>query len=118
MHGVPKDLNLSQFVGKTLVQLGIGEFQVQFRFQPEGNVSVEGGWELRDDDGMLIDRSLPNGERTGFYIHRLLGQEVVRWEIAPPTSFALGFSNGLVLRVFDNSKEYESFSIQPGDIYV
>jgi hypothetical protein len=30
----------------------------------------------------------------------------------------LRFDNGYTLRVFDHSTQYESFSIQPGDIYV
>jgi hypothetical protein len=48
----------------------------------------------------------------------LLGQLVVSSQIDPPRSFSLRFGNGLVLRVFDNSPQYESFSIQPGDIHV
>lgn len=118
MHGVPLDLDLSYFVGKTLTQVSIGEFQVQFAFHPEGIVSVEGDWELRDSTGSLVDRSGPNDERTEYRLHRLLGQDVARWEIDPPTSFSLTFANGLVLRVFDNSTQYESFSIHPGEIYV
>ena len=39
-------------------------------------------------------------------------------EIDQPRSFALKFEGGDVLRVFDNSEQYESFSIQPGDIFV
>jgi hypothetical protein len=47
-----------------------------------------------------------------------LGQLVIGSQIDPPRSFSLWFANGLVLRVFDSSRQYESFSIQPGDIYV
>ena len=118
MYGVPKNLNLSPFLGRTLIQLGIGEFQVQFVFHPEGNISVEGDWELRDADGSLVDRSISNDKRPEYRLHRLLGHEVARWEIEPPTSLSLSFTNGCVLRIFDNSKQYESFSIQPGNIYV
>ena len=118
MHGVPKDLDLSIFVGKALSLVGIGEHQVSFHFHPEGLVTVEGDWEARGPDGNVIDRSMENSQRTEYRVHRLLGHEVVASEIDAPRSFSLNFSNGVVLQVFDNSKEYESFSIQPGDVYV
>ena len=118
MYGVPKDLDLSGFVGKILTQIAIGEFQVQFNFHPDGHISAMGDWELRDHDGSLIDRALPNKERSEYRLHLLLGQEVACWEIDPPRLLSLGFASGHVLRVFDDSQQYESFMIQPGDIVV
>ena len=118
MYGVPKDLNLTQFIGQTLIQIPIGEFQIQFHFHRGGIVSVEGDWELANSEGALIDRSMENANRPAYHVHRLLGQDVVAFTIDAPRSFSLQFANGLALRVFDNSRAYESFSIQPGDIYV
>ena len=118
MYGVSTNLNLSFLIGRPLTMVGLGEFQVQFHFHPEGCVSVEGDWELLGPDSVSIDRSMKNAERAAYRLHRLLGQEVAAFDVDPPRSFSLKFSNGLVLRVFDNSKQYESFSIQPGDIYV
>lgn len=118
MHGVPNNLDLSVFEGKELTLVGIGQFQVYFHFHPEGIVTVEGDWEIVDAEGSIIDRSTDNAERSEYRVHRLLGQEMVGSEVDPPRSFSLKFANGLVLRVFDDSEQYESFSIQPGDIYV
>jgi hypothetical protein len=42
MYGVPADLDLSRFKGAVLIQLSIGEFQVQFHFHPVGTISVVG----------------------------------------------------------------------------
>ena len=42
MYGVPADLDLSRFKDAELIQLCIGEGQVQFRFHPVGTISVEG----------------------------------------------------------------------------
>jgi len=39
-------------------------------------------------------------------------------EVDAPRSFALRFAGGEELRVFDDSDQFESFSIQPGDIFV
>jgi hypothetical protein len=43
---------------------------------------------------------------------------VVDTEVSAPRWFALRFNGGEVLRVFDDSEQFESFSIQPGSIIV
>jgi hypothetical protein len=126
VYGVPPDLDLNLFVGATLVQIALGEYQVQFRFQvgdgsprrPDPYLSVEGHWELADESGHIIDRAEPNSDRDAYRLHRLLGKEVASTRVDPPRSFTLRFNSGLRLQVFDDSEEFESFSIQPGDIYV
>ncbi|MBI2090067.1 MAG: hypothetical protein HYT78_15240 [Deltaproteobacteria bacterium] len=126
MRGVPHDLDLSRFVGATLIQLCLGEFQVQFHFQAAGSagsegmlyIGVERGWELRDGSGALVDHSQSNAERDVYRVHRLLGLTVAGTALDAPRSFALRFRNGHELRIFDDSDRYESFSIQPGDIFI
>ncbi len=126
MYGVPRDLDLGPFVGSSLIQIALGEYQLQFHFkrgdtadhQPDPNLSVEGHWELSDESGSIIDRAEPNSARDSYRLHRLLGNVVVSTSVNPPRSFTLGFNSGLQLRVFDDSEQFESFSIQPGDIYV
>ena len=96
MHGVPQNLDLSPFIGATLIQLCLGEFQIQFRFHPECcGISVE-----------------------GYRLHVILGKTVEGYAVNPPRSFSLRFETGHLLTVFDGSEQYESFSISPGGIYV
>jgi hypothetical protein len=118
MYGIPNDLDLSLFVGATLVQIGLGQFDLQFHFHPDGSVSIQGHWELIDAEERIIDFAIENAERDAYRIHVLLGQVVVGSQLNPPDSFSLGFANGFTLKVFDNSKEYETISIQPGNIYI
>jgi hypothetical protein len=127
MYGVPADLPLSMFENATLIQICLGEVQLQFHFQsvdykwpgPTGpEISVEGDWELHDSSGEIVDRDESNAEREAYRLHRLLGKQVVGTEIDPPRSFALKFDDGHMLRIFDSSDQYESFSIQPGNIFV
>ena len=120
MHGVPADLDLTFLQGATLEQVCIGAYQFWFHFDPVGTIAVEGEWELRDAAGNLMDRFIDQNvtDRGPFEIHRLLGRQVVATEVAAPTSIALRFDNGLELRIFDSSPQYESFSIQPGNIYI
>ena len=126
MYGVPRDLDLSRFVGATLIQICLGEFQVQFHFQAASSagsdgmlhIGVERHWELRDRSGRIVDSAKPNSERDAYRLHRLLGHAVAGTAVDAPRSFALRFAGGEELRVFDDSDQYESFSIQPGDIFV
>lgn len=119
MHGVPKDLNLTRFHGATLIQVAIGEFQQQFIFSnPELHISVEGAWAIRNAAGVTVDRSQANDQRDSFKVHLLLGRSIVKSEVDSPRSFTLSFDNGWTLTVFDSSAQYESFSINPGNVYV
>jgi len=118
MYGVPPDLNLERFLGATLTRLGLGEFQIDFQFHPEGEITVEGRWELRDQTGRLVDEAQPTRQRDTYRVHRLLGQKVTRTSVNAPSSITLQFESGDRLEVFDDSTQYESFTIQPGDIIV
>jgi len=118
MYGVPADLSLERFVGATLIQVALGEFQIQFRFQPAGEIAVEGRWELLDPAGRLVDQAQPIATRDAYRVHQLLGRKVTASQVEAPRSIALQFDGGQWLRVFDSSQEYESFTIQPGDIVV
>jgi len=113
MYGVPEDLDLSPFHGSLLVQVCIGEFDLQFHFQPEGSISTQGEWLFRSADGVTIDRSCDNASRMHFTIHRVLGQKVISTAIQPPASFELVFESGMTLRFCDSSDHYESIQIYP-----
>jgi hypothetical protein len=118
VYGVPADLDLLFLHGAELIQVCLGQYQLQFHFHPAGSISVEGGWELLDPAGMRIDGSHDGPERPPYQLHRLLGRRVTASEIAAPRWFAIQFDGGEVLRIFDDSEQYESFSIQPGNIFV
>jgi hypothetical protein len=121
MLGVPEDLDLSVFLDTLLVQLALGEYQIGFHFQPEGYIGVEGYWELRSATGELIDQGkqrLESYATRDFHVQTLLGHVVSDTDIDPPNSFTLVFDNGHRLTIFDDSEPYESFSIQPGNIFV
>lgn len=119
MHGIPPNLDLLQYHGAVLTQLCIGEFQLQFIFTtPELILSVEGDWQLKNAQGEMIDRSLPNEQRESFKIHRLLGRAIKDHIVDAPVAIVLHFDNGWTLSIFDSSTEFESFSIQPGNLFI
>ena len=118
MHGVPANLDLAFLHGAELIQVCLGQSEVQFHFHPVGSISVEGTWELHDSAGGLIDRRHEGPNRPPYQLHQLLGQPVVGSEVSAPEWFALRFANGYVLYVVDDSPQYESFQIEPGGIIV
>ena len=118
MYGVPNDLDLTFLHRTTLIQIRLGQFQVQFHFHPVGTICVDGSWELIGAAGEMLDRSYDDSDRPPYELHRLLGREVTATEIHAPKWFSVEFETGEVLRVFDDSETYESFQIQPGDIVV
>ena len=118
MRGVPADLDLGFLQGAEVVQLCLGRHQLQVHFHPSASINVEGRWELEGEAGRLIDTGSPGAAGESCRLIRILGRQVVGFVVAAPTSFALNFDDGLVWRVYDSSSEFESFSIQPGDIHV
>ena len=125
MHGIPSDLarHLDQFLGATLNEIGLGTWIIQFRFSTADNtrspvIGVEGAWELRGPDSVIIDQNVEPAAREAYRVHVVLGRIVQSHEVTPPESFTLLFEGGYRLRVYDRSPQYESFSIQPGDVFV
>jgi hypothetical protein len=118
MYGVPADLPVQRFVGDFLSQVGIAVDGVHFTFGHSGTISVGGRWELVDGDGKLIDCACHHDKRDAYRVHAIFNQDVAESSIDPPHSFSLTFSSGHRLTAYDDSPQYESFSIQPGDIFI
>jgi hypothetical protein len=125
MHGVPVDLPLASFVGFTLEQICLGQFQVQFHFSGEpgvsSRISVEGRWELHDASGAKIDHDREHFDRQQYRLHVLLGLTVSSFTIDAPRSFELVFDSGHRLTVYDDNERYETFSVHPAsgaEVYV
>src|SRR5438094_8524476 len=127
MHGVSADLDLRAFHGAFLTQVVIDPWDLQFVFLHStdmtwrANITIEGRWELRDMLGSLVEsgiRGVANSDHGPFRVNRLLDHVVTGTLLDPPKSIALTFDNGHILTLFDDSNEFESFSIQPGGIFV
>ncbi|MDB5349102.1 MAG: hypothetical protein JWN86_349 [Planctomycetota bacterium] len=120
MYGVPADLDLRFLHGATLMQVCLGTADIQFHFHPTGHVSVQGGWQQRDALGEIVDKDseVAAAEREPFRLHRLLGRRVESIEVAAPSRVSFRFEGGDELQIFDDSVQFESFQIQPGDIIV
>src|SRR5262245_59063042 len=116
MYGIPSHLDLSAFVGATAYMVCMSHAQLQINFEPHGHLNIEGRWELLDGSGQLVggrareDANRPSGAEL------LIGRKVIASAVLAPEWFELHFDGGTLLRVYDDSEQNESFSIQPGDI--
>ncbi len=124
MYGVPSDLDLTRFYGASLDQICLGPFYLSFNFSNGMHIRVEGSWQLLDATGAVLDESdgpvgqVPgNQSRRNLRVRSLLVDKVESGEIDAPRSFTLRFASGCRLIIIADS-ELESFSIQPGDIFV
>ena len=120
MYGVSPDLNLEFLHDADLTQICLGNWDLQFRFAPEGSISVWGDWELLAADGSQLDRSYDaaGSDRPPYELHRLLGRRVSGSEVHRPDWIALQFQGGEVLKVYGTDESYESFMIQPVNVVV
>ena len=118
MYGVPADLPVQRFVGDFLAQVCIGMDGVHFLFGQSGTISVGGRWELVDSTGKMIDCACEHDVREAYRVHALFNQDVTDSSIDPPHSFSLTFSSGHRLTIYDDSPQFESFSIQPGNVFI
>jgi hypothetical protein len=111
VYGVPNDLPLERFVGQNLNQISLGRFQEQLRFSKGDLICVEGHWELRDAEGIVVDQKQEHERRECYRLHKILDLRVVGFDIDAPRSFSILFDSAYRLTVFDSSKEFESFQL-------
>ena len=111
MYGVPADLNLSRLVGQEFNYIGLGRFQLQFHISSLMHICVEGRWELKDIEGNIVDRNCEHIDRGSYRLHRIIDVPIANVLIRPPESFSIHFESGHVLTVWDDTPQYESFSI-------
>jgi hypothetical protein len=111
MYGVPADLPIQRFIGDSLIQLRIGMDGIHFVFGQTGIISIFGLWQLHDADRQIIDQAQEHSDQHCYRIHLLLNTDVTDCRIDPPSSFALMFSTGHQITIYDDTPQYESCTI-------
>jgi Family of unknown function (DUF6188) len=120
MYGLKKGIDLSFLKDRELIQVAIGVYQVQFGFDEDVRIGVEGGFDYFDGATELSWKPEAEYSRIAARTVALLGATVHTFEAHEDGTLKLAFSNGHRLVILDSSKEYESYSItRPGfNLYV
>ena len=112
MYGLNKDTDLTFLKGQEVTQVAIGTFQVQFCFDKDAIISVEGEFQYFSENSSSHWRQgTPEAAAPTL---RLLGSSVQNVDGKEDGTLDLTFSNGDRLVVKDNSEQYESYTISGG----
>jgi hypothetical protein len=114
MYGLPEDLDLSFFIGTTLIQLGMGEHQIAFVLHPDVRLSVGSRMRLTNPEAEMFTIDEDYRETAGVLLH-LISHDVQTANRTPSGALRLEWSNGAALEVDDDSDQYESYTINHGD---
>jgi hypothetical protein len=115
MYGLKKEIDLSFLVGRELIQVAIGLYQVQFHFDEDIAVSVEAEFRYFDGQNEWIWRQEPSSHQIAARTLTMVGASITGLERNENGTLALMFSNGHRLTVLDSFKEYESYDITRPD---
>lgn len=117
MYGLKKNIDLSFLIGREVIQVAIGMFQVQFHFDKEATISVESEFEYVSNGNP--SRWSPGAPAAAAPALRLMGSAIQDVKGAEDGTHSVTFLNGDRLIVKDN-KQYESYTIcgGPGGVIV
>src|SRR5215470_1745864 len=111
MHGLSSDIDLSFLKGRELGQVAIGQYQVQFGFDEDVRISVEGQFSYFDEHGESVWTPSPDAVTVASKTVALLGATIESFHAQPNGTLVLNFSNAHQLILVDSSKEFESYDI-------
>jgi hypothetical protein len=127
MFRVSPDLNLELFVGARLVNIGLGLNNTLFIFEVKAldyaEINAEGRWEVVDQSGRVVSvrpRDEDSRHQAGVTLQLtdLLGRCVDGTALSPPESLELHLTGDIRLRFYDDSDEFESMTIRPGNYVI
>ena len=111
MYGLRKDIDLNFLNGRESIQIAIGVYQIQFGFDEDVRISVEGEFRYFDGGAEVVWRPEPGFEQIGARTVALLGATIDSFEGRDNGTLTVSLSNGHCLIIPDSSQEYESYTI-------
>lgn len=117
MYGIPKELNLRDIVGSEIQQICIGRYDVQFRFGSGRSINVQSDVQILRNQHVIAEWNDSKGWSTTAF-HELLNARVTGYAVAHEKLLEVSFEGFLLLKLHDNSDQYESMQIYPEGIVV
>ncbi len=113
MYGLSPNIDLSFLSHQMLIQVCIGAHDLLLHFGADVSISVTSSVGCTDSSG--TSHKYADFRQAAAHVAALIDQTVVSVEGNESGTLTLGFDGGGVLVVFDDSKEYESYTIKHGD---
>jgi hypothetical protein len=111
VYGLSKDIDLAFLDGRESIQIAIGVYQIQFGFDEDVTISVEGEFSYFDGRSEVIWKPEPGSSEIAARTVALLGATIESFEGSENGILTLIFSNGHRLIIPDSSQQYESYTI-------
>jgi len=109
MNGLPNTIDLDPLLGKELIQLCFGAFQLILNFDCDARIAVESICIYETASGTLTE--IQNYSEGASQLCKIIGAQVSLAERDPDGGLILRFANGDCLRIKNSNHEYESFQI-------
>jgi hypothetical protein len=108
MFGLPRDFDGTFLVGRTLDLVCFAQFQMYLHFGKDVIITVESAYSFQNDNLVVVP--VKQSDLMG-----LIGATVSQVTGSSDGTLTLRFGDGRLLRIYDTSQEYESYSISYGD---
>jgi len=116
MYGLPEHESLAFLIGRELIQLLVGQFQLILRFDGDTEISIEGPFQHQPKGTPLEGTvELPYSAAT---LLTLLGQRIVGSRNLGGGEIQLTFSNGDILRLQNGTDDSESYEIRAPNVQI
>lgn len=114
MYGLPKDIDLSFFVGADLLQVCLGANELILNFDHQIRVTIESRFRIRKKDGE--ETTFEDAPSSAAHLVELLSQPIAEASGREDGTLCLSFAQGTSLEIDDSWESYESYQIQYGDV--
>jgi hypothetical protein len=117
MYGLPKDTDLSFFIGKTLESVTFGYYAIYFNFESNVAITIESSFQHQqkvdvEKFRLGVMQSTPVSFST---LMQLVTHSVASFCIEDGGTLALTFDDGQVLKCFETPGPYESYTLKNGE---
>jgi len=113
MYGLPRDLDLSFFLEKTLLQVCVGANELILNFHDRVSITVMSSIGLALSNG--VHRKYESFPEAAGIVVGLLDQTIASATAGDDGTLSLQFHGGGQVDIYDDSKQYESYTITSGD---
>lgn len=116
MYGLPNDLNLAFFKGKLLLQACFGAHDLILNFDGGVSITVTSSVGCVSSAGSI--QHYDDFRQVAPLVLALLNQTILSAEGDQTGTLTLRFDGGGTLAIYDDSNEYESYTIKNGDLMI